>query len=136
MRMFPAVRHISVSVERPPAEVYLFAAEPENLPRWAKGLSGSIEKVGGEWIASSPMGKVRVRFVERNALGVLDHDVLLESGTSVHNPMRVVANGDGSEVIFTLFRRSGMTDDEFAADAQAVERDLSALKSLLEARPA
>ena len=134
MGTFPGVRHVSVSIERPPGEVYEFAVNPENLPRWARGLSGSIEKVEGEWVASSPMGKVKVRFVERNALGVLDHDVLLESGASVHNPVRVVANGGGSEVIFTLFRRPDMTADDFEADAHAVERDLAALKSLLEAR--
>ncbi len=124
--------HISVSIARPPAEVYAFASEPQNLPRWAKGLSGSIENVSGEWVADSPMGKVRVRFAPRNGFGVLDHDVVLESGTSVYNPMRVVANGGGSELVFTLFRRPGVTDAEFAADASAVERDLHELKRLLE----
>lgn len=132
MELFPAVRHVSVSVARAPQEVYAYAANPENLPRWAAGLSGSIEQVSGEWIAASPMGRVRVRFVERNALGVLDHDVVLESGLAVHNPMRVVRNGEGSEVVFTLFRRSGMSDEEFEADAHAVERDLATLKRLLE----
>jgi hypothetical protein len=133
-RTYPVVRHLSVSIQRPPAEVYEFAANPENLPLWAKGLSGSIEKVDGDWIANAPMGKVKVRFVERNALGVLDHDVILESGARVHNPMRVVANDEGSEIIFTLFRRPDMSDDDFAADAHAVERDLAALRSLLETR--
>jgi hypothetical protein len=79
------------------------------------------------------MGKVRIRFAERNDFGVLDHDVTLASGQTVHNPMRVVANADGSELVFTLFRRPEMSDDEFAADASAVERDLAALRRLLEA---
>ena len=38
----------------------------------------------------------------------------------------------GSEVIFTLFRLPGMTDEAFARDAEWVERDLRALKALLE----
>jgi hypothetical protein len=135
-RTFPAVRHISVSIDRPPAEVYAFAANPENLPLWARGLSGSIANVDGEWIADSPMGKVRIRFAEGNALGVLDHDVTLESGVTVHNPMRVVASGEGSELVFTLFRRPETSDDDFAADADAVSRDLAELKRLLEARGA
>jgi hypothetical protein len=127
-------RHLGVSIERPPSEVYEFVASPENLPLWAEGLSGSIRNVAGEWIADSPMGKVRIRFVARNALGVLDHDVTLESGATFHNPMRVVANGAGAEVVFTLFRRPEVSDEELAADVAAVERDLSALKRLLEAR--
>lgn len=128
-----SVRHLSVSIARPPAEVYAFASDPRNLPRWAAGLAGSgIERDGERWVANAPFGRVRIRFGEANALGVLDHDVELESGVVVHNPMRVVRRGDGSEVVFTLFRRPDMSDDDFAADAAAVEKDLEALKRLLE----
>lgn len=125
-------RHVSIAIARPPEEVYAYTREPSNLPRWAAGLSGAIEYVDGEWIADSPMGKVKVRFVERNPFGVLDHVVVLPSGQAVYNPMRVVANGAGSEVIFTLFRRPEVADAELAADAAAVARDLAALKALLE----
>ena len=127
------VRHISVSIARRPAEVYAFAADPRNLPRWASGLARStVTRDGDAWVTDSPMGKIQVRFAEGNELGVLDHDVRLASGVTVHNPMRVVANGEGSEFTFTLIRRAGMTDAEFAADAAAVERDLRTLKDLLE----
>ncbi len=47
--------------------------------------------------------------------------------------MRVVANGAGSEIIFTLFRLPGISDEKFAADAEWVRRDLNTLKALLEA---
>lgn len=130
---FPVVRHVSVTIERPPREVYRYASDPRNLPSWAAGLSGSIAQVDGEWVADSPMGRVVVRFTASNALGVLDHDVVLPSGETVHNPMRVVANGEGSELLFTLFQRPGMSDEELAADAAAVERDLLTLKRLCEA---
>jgi hypothetical protein len=46
--------------------------------------------------------------------------------------VRVVPNGSGSEVIFTLFRQAGMTDAIFARDAEWVAKDLAALKALLE----
>lgn len=133
MTTFSEVRHLSVTIERPTADVYRYTSNPANLPAWAAGLSGSITKNGDDWIADSPMGRVTVRFTPPNDLGVLDHDVVLESGESVHVPMRVVPNGDGSEVVFTLFRRPEMTDEELAADVKAVERDLHALKALLEA---
>jgi uncharacterized protein YndB with AHSA1/START domain len=132
MTTFPAARHISVSINVPPGVVYDFVADPRNLPRWAAGLSGSIEAVDGEWLAESPLGRVKVQFAEGNAFGVLDHDVTLESGVTVHNPMRVLANNDGSEVVFTLFRRPEMDGDAFEADAHAVARDLQALRRLLE----
>jgi uncharacterized protein YndB with AHSA1/START domain len=128
------VRHITVSIARSPAEVYAFAAKPENMPKWASGLGASFREVDGEWIAEGgPVGKVKVRFTPTNTLGVLDHDVTLESGLVVHNPVRVVPNGEaGSEVTFTLFRQPGMSDDELERDAQMVASDLSTLKSLVE----
>ena len=127
------VQHISVYIARPPAEVYEFASDPRNLPRWAAGLARSeVKRDGDEWIADAPLGNVRVKFVERNSFGVLDHTVTLESGVTVHNPMRVLPNGDGSEFVFTLIRRPGMSDEQFAKDKTAVENDLKTLKDLLE----
>jgi hypothetical protein len=49
--------------------------------------------------------------------------------------MRVLPNGEGSEFVFTLIRRPGMSDGEFARDKAAVENDLKTLKDLLERLP-
>ena len=48
--------------------------------------------------------------------------------------MRVVADGQSCEVVFTVRRQPGMTDEEFDRDADAVRADLATLKRLLEAR--
>jgi hypothetical protein len=125
-------RYVATSIHRPAEDVYRFASEPRNLPAWAKGLAGGIERVGEEWLAESPLGRVKIRFAPANGFGVLDHDVTLESGTTFHNPMRVMPNGSGSEVVFVVFRRAGVSAAEFEGDARAVARDLEALKTLLE----
>jgi uncharacterized protein YndB with AHSA1/START domain len=77
-------RTISMTIERPPGEVYAFAVVPENLPRWASGLGTSGERVGADWVSQTALGPVRVRFAGRNDLGVLDHDVTLPGGDVVH----------------------------------------------------
>jgi Polyketide cyclase / dehydrase and lipid transport len=125
-------KHISISINRPAAEVYEFASNPENLPKWAAGLSGSIKQVGEDWLADSPMGTVKVKFARKNEFGVLDHDVTLPSGVTIYNPMRVFPNNDGSELVFTLYRRPDMSDRMVEEDARMVERDLARLKSVLE----
>jgi len=125
-------RYVGVSIDRPPDEVYAFASKPENLPKWATGLGESITRTNGEWVVDSPMGTVKLRFAERNGFGVLDHDVTLESGVTVHNPIRVVPNGGGSEVTFILFRQPDMSDEKFAEDSAWVQKDLRILKALLE----
>lgn len=128
-------RHISVVIERPASEVYDFAGDPLNLPRWAAGLADSeVTRVGDSWVTESPMGPVAFTFAPPNDFGVLDHDVTLPSGQVVHNPLRVIADGSHCEVVFTLRQRPGMTDEAFERDADAVARDLAALKSVVEAR--
>jgi len=132
MKLAHQVRHISIFIDRPHEEVYEFASNPVNLPRWATGLGGSIRHVDNEWIADAPMGRVKIRFAAWNEFGVLDHDVITEGGDSFHNPMRVVPNGKGSEVTFMLFRREGVSDEEFSADAEWVSKDLRILKDIVE----
>ncbi|MGH6943206.1 MAG: SRPBCC family protein [Geminicoccaceae bacterium] len=127
-------RTISVSIGRDWREVYAFAHRPENFPRWASGAAKSLHKEGDDWVAEAPEGRVKVRFAERNDFGVLDHWVMPEPGVEIYIPLRVVANGTGCEVIFTLFRLPEMTDETFARDAESVTKDLNALKTLLESR--
>lgn len=126
------VKNISVSISRKPIEVYEYVANPMNLPSWATGLSGSIVKEEDHWIADSPMGKVKIKFAEPNKFCVVDHDVTLESGVTFHNPMRIISNNLGSEVIFTLFRQHGTTLEKFEFDANWVKKDLELLRSILE----
>ena len=42
------VRHISVSIDRLPQDVYEFASKLENLPKWATGLGKNFRNVDGE----------------------------------------------------------------------------------------
>ena len=128
---YPA-KIISISISRSPAAVYAFASNPKNLPKWASGLSGSIKQIGGQWVAESPMGTVKIKFTRKNALGVLDHVVTVESGETFLNPMRVQPNGKGSEVLFTLYRLPKVSDKAYAADARHIRQDLAKLKALLE----
>lgn len=126
-------RNLSISINRDAKDAYNFVCVPENFSRWASGLGKSLKKVNGEWIAEMPQGPVKVRFTERNEFGVLDHWVSPKPGVRIYIPMRVIANGNGCELIFTLFRLPGMSDEKFAADAEWVMRDLISLKNLLEA---
>ncbi|QIK67756.1 SRPBCC family protein [Nocardioides sp. HDW12B] len=127
-------RHIDVHITRPMSEVYVFAADPLNLPRWASGLAGAtVERDGEQWVTESPMGRVTFAFAPRNELGVLDHDVTLPSGQVVHNPVRVIRDGDECDVVFTLRQAPGTSDEEVERDAATVAADLTTLKAVVEA---
>lgn len=125
-------RTITCSINCPLSDVYKFASNPENLPQWVQSFCLSFKNSGDEWQMETRTGWVGIRFVPANEFGVLDHVVTLPDGQPILNPMRVVANGVGSEVIFTLFQVSGMSDEQFANDSGMVESDLLTLKSVLE----
>jgi hypothetical protein len=125
-------RHLAAPIERSFADVYEFAADPGNVTAWAPGLASTLKQVDGQWVADSPMGRITIAFTPPNPYGVLDHDVTMPSGEVVHNAFRVLPDGDGAEVVFTVRRRPGMTDDDFARDAAAVTADLLRLKDVLE----
>ena len=100
--------HISEHITRSAAEVYAYASQLANLVHWAAGVSAEME----------------VRFEGPNTLGVLDHWMTV-GGQHFYNPMRVIPDGNGSEVIFTL---RNPTD----ADRVAIATDLATLKRILE----
>lgn len=111
-------KHISVAINRTTDEVYKFTSNPANLSQWASGIDD--------------LGEIKIKFAEKNTYGVMDHYVTLPSGEIFYNPMRVIKNANGCEVIFTLFRSPQMSDEMFNKDAETIKKDLLKLKSVLE----
>jgi hypothetical protein len=124
-------RTINISVKNDPKMVYDFVSNIENLPKWASSTFPSIREVDGEWLVDTPHGQIKVTPTERNNFGIVDHHVKLTSGVEVYVPIRVVKNGDGSEIILTVFQIPEMTDEMFAEDIKTVEKDLNHLKTIL-----
>ncbi|RJF94181.1 polyketide cyclase [Sphingomonas cavernae] len=130
--MLPA-RTYSVSIACDWRALYERIYRPEFFPEWASGLSDSeLHEEGDQWLADGPEGPIRIRFTPHNAHGVMDHWVDVGGGSTVHIPLRVIQNDDGAEVMLTLFRQPGMDDEKFAADIKWINRDLLALKTLIE----
>lgn len=126
---------ISVSIARDWREVYAFMEHPLSFAQWASGLGKPLRGEGSQWTFESADGHaVTVRFTPNNPYGVIDHRVITGDGNEIYVPMRVIANGDGAEVLLTLLRTPDMSDARFAADALWVERDLAGLKRFLEKR--
>jgi hypothetical protein len=131
-----ASTHVAVQIAAPAEEVYAFVADPTNLPRWASGLAEStVELREGRWVTDSPMGEVEVSFAPRNAHGVADHDVTLPGGEVVTNPLRILPNDDGCDVLFTVRQRADMSPEDLARDVATVRKDLETLAELLASTP-
>jgi hypothetical protein len=129
--MMTEARTVSVSLERSAAAVYNYLSDPASFPKWSLFIT-DIRNDGNGWLVTTPNGTVRMTFTSKNEFGVLDHHVTVNPQRRVYVPMRVVSNGDGSEVLFTVFRAAGMSDDEYEKDIAMVRTDLARLKRTLE----
>lgn len=127
---YPA-KNISISIDRSAEEVYQFASDPENFPKWISFIKSMTDQ-GDIWIGKTELGDIKIKFAPQNDFGIIDHQVTLTNGETVSNPMRAVANNKGCEFTFTLFRMPNRTDQEFNEDAKAVTEDLQKLKEILE----
>ncbi|MFD1602618.1 hypothetical protein ACFSJW_20215 [Flavobacterium artemisiae] len=123
---------ISISINNSREKVYQFASNPENFPKWLAFVKSVSKKSDAIWTAESDLGKIEIELTPKNEFGIIDHTVTLPDGAKVHNPLRVIENGKGSEVTFTLFKLPAKTDEEFNADSDLVKEDLQTLKNLLE----
>lgn len=127
------VKHISISINRSADDVYAFASNPANFPKWVQFVT-FVTKQGDGWLGKTSAGDIRLQFTPENDFRIIDHLVTLASGETVNNPMRVLANNKGCEFTFTLFKLPGRTEEEFIKDAKAVTADLQKLKEIMEGK--
>jgi carbon monoxide dehydrogenase subunit G len=125
-----AVVHISILAT--PKSVVAFLADMENWKTWAPWVRSVTRLSEGSWSLDTTDGAMTVRFVERNSFGILDHRVTLASGMTVHNAMRVVPNGSGSELEMVVMQSPEMSAAQFDQDVQAVTDDFARLKTAAE----
>ena len=130
--MAMSVRTVEVVIERDADAIYAYASRPETMPLWASGLAIGLRPAGDHWIASGPLGTVKIFFTPLNDLGVMDHTVVTETGVTTYNAFRVIPNGEAAIVLFTLVQQAGTDDASFTRDRNWVRKDLTRLKAILE----
>ena len=128
-----SARTFSISIRHPWQALYERIWHPEAFTQWAAGLANSgLRQQGEMWLADGSDGPITIRFTPHNPFGVMDHVVDPGDGHEIYVPLRVVQNGDGAEVMLTLFRQPGISDEHYAADIKLINRDLRSLKALIE----
>ncbi len=127
---------LSVSIACTPEEVARYVADPRHLPQWAGGFCKSVRPDGDHWRIQTDQGEFGLRFQADLQQGILDHVVEIADDVQVYVPLRVVPNGEGSEVLFTLFRLPAMTEERWQNDLAMVRADLERLQKVMESASA
>ena len=85
----------------------------------------------GWWLFTGPYGKSMLKFNENKSLGILDHQYVDEE-SSWDVPMRVVSNGDVSEVLITLNKPDEITDEQFDLRVEEISAMFNSMKNIIE----
>jgi hypothetical protein len=87
----------------------------------------------GWWLFTGPYGKSMLKFNENKSLGILDHQYVDEK-SSWNIPMRVVSNGDVSEVLITLNKPDEITDEQFDLRVEEISAMFNSMKNIIESK--
>lgn len=125
----------AVTIQRPFSAVTAVLADPLRYSDWAvEYFTAPVRQIDTDTytVVTTP-GERRFRVDADVASGKFDlYLAELDQPFSYPLPIRVLANGDGVDVLFTLTREPWLSDDEWAHSLELLEAELLALKRLLE----
>jgi len=119
-------RTISITVEKKIGDTFdaILQLPPKMMP------DAKINDTGW-WLFTGPHGKSKLKFNEDKSKGILDHQYIDED-SSWDVPMRVVSNGDFSEVVITLKKPDEITDEQFNQRMTEIGEMFTSMKNILE----
>jgi hypothetical protein len=90
----------TLSIDASPDTVLDLLGDPLKLPRWAPGFARSVRADGDGWIVDSGGTEIRRHVPVSREHGTVDFLSAPGAGRGLFT--RVVANGDGSQLTFTI----------------------------------
>ncbi len=125
---------VTITIDAPPDTVSADLADPSSHLEWATEFFNGVaeDQRDGTWQMNAPRmgGPVLMRIDGDTARGIIDMylaPVGAPFGAPI--PVRVVPNGDGSDVLFTLARFPNQSDEEWTEGIQSMNRELENLKA-------
>jgi hypothetical protein len=130
---------VKVTIDRPFDEVANYVADPSTAHIWAtEFFAGPLEPAtGDEFGANVPVmgGEIRYRQEADVAKGILDVYLAPKGGDfGPPLPVRVIPNGAGADVLWTLARFPGTPEVAWKGALDSMTRELDNLKRLIETR--
>jgi len=119
-------RTITFTVNRKTAEAFDAIL---NIP--PKLMPDATKHDDGWWSFTSPWGPAKLKFHENRQLGILDHQ-FVDNDALWDVPMRVVSKGNDSEVITTINKPDGMSDQTFNERMIEIEKIFLSMKEIIE----
>ena len=85
----------------------------------------------GWWSFIGPYGKSKLKFNQNKSLGILDHEYIDEE-SYWDTTMRIIPNGNYSEIIIILKKPEQLTDFQFNQRVETISELATSMKNILE----
>lgn len=124
---------VRITIDAPFEQVVADLADPSTHHEWGTEFFATPARptADGEVVATVPRmgGEVRMRIDAHLDCGLIDiYLAPLGAPFGPPLPVRVLPNGDGVDVLFTLARFPGQTDSEWEDGLASMARELERLK--------
>jgi hypothetical protein len=118
----------SIAIDAPPDKVHRFISDATNIPRWAPAFATAIRPNDNHWVATTERGEAEIIVASNPDSGTLD---ILDAADPTRGAfVRVISNGPGSEVLFTLFFALDTPEQAVTAQMTVVDGELASIKQL------
>lgn len=88
-------------------------SDPNNLSSWYSSFCRSLRWENGSILVESPRGTVPVHFIRDDHSLVLDIAILVAEGIKLTHAIRLLPNGESSEIVWTVIKPEGLADSIF-----------------------
>jgi Polyketide cyclase / dehydrase and lipid transport len=120
----------SITIQAPPEDVLRFVADPFNLARWAPRFAPSVHERDGHWFIAGDFGKREIVVTASVECGTFDLWPASDPRRGIRT--RVIANGDGSEYLFTVLVDDEIEPDALADQLRVVDQELAAVRQFVQ----
>jgi hypothetical protein len=120
----------SITIQATPEDVLRFVADPFNLARWAPGFAPAVHERDGRWFIVGDFGEREIVVTASVECGTFDLWPASDPRRGIRT--RVIANGDGSEYLFTLLSDDDVEPGALADQLLVVEQELAAVRRLVQ----
>lgn len=121
-----------VMIEAAAEAVRRFLADPANLPSWAIGFAQAVRRERQGWVVTTTHGNMPMEITTDEVSAVVDFHLQPAPGVRMTAYSRVVSAGAGSVYTFTQVQATGMPDEVFDGQVQALRHELDVLKRTAE----
>jgi uncharacterized protein YndB with AHSA1/START domain len=115
---------VTTVLDAPPADVFGYLSEVENLPDWATEFARRLERDGHDYKVVNGLGEFFFEIRADERTGVIDMYAGPTKDAMAVFPTRVVALPDGRAAFtFTMFQAPGMPDELFEQQHASLRRE-------------